>query len=224
MELGIQEADQWKKEWLIRFKKCRDPVISDPAAGPLVQAYFAWGRGGDRSVHFFQTDCWSYSIQWGTTWACWVSLYLGGILGPGHSVFRAPVIRRSPVEMKLFEPVDAGDRSVSQSCGTKAHPPSVPPTLTVGGAAVNEQRWYEMINWNRNAFFFFPQSRKYENTRNRLTRWHTLRTHGRHGIRHGPWERTQVLWCDLCSHWRLTSVWNDVQVFVNINATWSTYL
>lgn len=33
-------------------------------------------------------------------------LYLGRILGPGHSVLRAPVVGGSPVEVKLLESID----------------------------------------------------------------------------------------------------------------------
>lgn len=54
--------------------------------------------------------------------------YLSRILGPGHGMFGALVIRSSPVEMKLLEPVDPRDGPVSQSCRINTHQPSVHPS------------------------------------------------------------------------------------------------
>lgn len=134
--------------------------------------------------------------------------YLSRILGPGHGVFRAPVIRSSPVEMKLLEPVDARDRSVSQSCRTNAHishqflPHS---TWVVLQAALTLQHSYKTIkhaNLDRNGGFFL--SRKYENTRNRvnnLTHTNTWWTHRHQGRLPISWKRTQFLLCKLCSNW-----------------------
>lgn len=45
-----------------------------------------------------------------------LKVYLSRIHGPSHCVFRALVIRSSPMEMKLFEPVGACDGSICQSC------------------------------------------------------------------------------------------------------------
>lgn len=47
------------------------------------------------------------------------NVYLSRILDSAHSVFRAPVIRSSPVEMELLEPVCARDGSICQSCKSK---------------------------------------------------------------------------------------------------------
>lgn len=46
-------------------------------------------------------------------------VYLSRIISPAHGVFGALVIRSSPVEMELLEPVCARDWSIGQSCKKK---------------------------------------------------------------------------------------------------------
>lgn len=125
---------------------------------------------------------------WWSTQSIFFFFYLRRILGPGHGVFRAPVIRGSPVEMKLLEPVDARDRSVSQSCRTNAHISHqfLPHwTWVVLQAALTVQHSYKTIkhaNLDRNVFFsFWVENMKTQGTG--LTRWHThTHTLGEHTV------------------------------------------